>query len=221
MSEVRQRWRLVVRRGEAACELSQRAVETLWEEGLVRAGVPVALTTTGRPRPRIAFAAPVPVGLTAEREPLDVFLVDRLTIADLRTLLHRALPPGHELVDLHDVWIGEPSIAGQVIAADYRVEVAGDPPALGAAVAAILSSGRIDRQRRKGEEGRTYDLRPLIVGLEVRPIDAGSALLRMRLRHDPELGSGRPDEVLAALGERLGGEITVRAIVRERLVLRG
>ncbi len=210
-----------MRRDEAARELAQRDVEALWEEGLVRAGIPMAMTGAGRPRPRIAFAAPVPVGMTADREPIDLFLAARLTIADLRAMLLAALPPGHGLVDLHDVWIGEPSIAGRVVAADYRAEVAVDPAALALAVATLLAVPRLDRLRRKGENGRTYDLRPLIAGLEARATDGGSAVLRMRLRHDPERGTGRPDEVLAALAERLGGEMPVGAVCRERLWLAG
>jgi radical SAM-linked protein len=210
-----------VRRGETARDLVQRDVEALWEEGLVRAGVPVAMAGTGRGRPRIVFAAPVPVGVTADREPIDLFLAARLTIADLRAMLLAALPPGHGLVDLHDVWIGEPSIAGRVVAADYRVEVSVDPTALASAVAALLAAPSLDRPRRKSEDGRTYDLRPLIAGLEARATDGGSAILRMRLRHDPARGTGRPDEVLAVLAARLGAEPRVGAVCRERLWLAG
>ena len=232
MTEVRQRWRLFVRRGEAGRDLAHRDIEALWAEGLARAGVPVALTEGARPRPRIAFAAPVPVGLTAEREPIDLFLAERLTIADLRDRLLAALPPGHELVDLHDVWTGEPSIAGRVTAADYRAEVIEVEPAeLQEAVSRLLGAGRLERPNRKGEAGRTYDLRPLIVRLEARPApDPGpvpepgpvpGSRLWMRLRHHQELGNGRPEEVLAVLGERLGRDVQVRATTRERLWLAG
>ena len=44
--------------------------------------------------------------------------------------------------------------------------------------------------------------------------------LRMTLRHDPERGIGRPDEVLAALADRMGESAAkVTSLVRERLVL--
>ncbi len=234
MAEVRQRWRLFVRRGEAARELAHRDIEALWADGLASAGVPVAMTEGARPRPRISFAAPVPVGLTAEREPIDLFLAERLTIADLRDRLLSALPPGHELVELHDVWTGEPSIAGRVIAADYQARVIGlEPAELREAMSRLLGAPRLERPSRKGEAGRTYDLRPLIMGLEARPgprpcpvpeAATGSgpvALLWMRLRHHQEVGTGRPEEVLAALSERLGRELRVRAMSRERVWLAG
>ena len=38
-------------------------------------------------------------------------------------------------------------------------------------------------------------------------------------RFDPELGSGRPEEVVAALGEVAGVELAVESMVRVRLIL--
>ena len=49
---------------------------------------------------------------------------------------------------------------------------------------------------------------------------AGEAIiLRMTLRHDPEKGVGRPEEVLAALGEAAGETLEPVELVRERLEL--
>jgi hypothetical protein len=45
------------------------------------------------------------------------------------------------------------------------------------------------------------------------------AILRIRTRFEPEAGSGRPDEVVAALADAAGCEITVASIARERLIL--
>jgi hypothetical protein len=41
----------------------------------------------------------------------------------------------------------------------------------------------------------------------------------MTLRHDPERGIGRPEEVMAALGEQLGARLEPASVVRESLVL--
>jgi radical SAM-linked protein len=224
MSETRQRWRLIVRRGPEARGLGQREIESLWAEGLARAGVPVAMTDTARPRPRIAFAAPVPAGALAELEPIDLFLAERLRIAELRPRLLDALPSGHELVDLFDVWVGEPALAARVVAADYRLEVP-DAAGLADACAELLASPRLDRPRRRGEEGRMFDLRPLVASLESQQVGpdraTAGAVIRMRLRHHQELGNGRPDDVLAALADLLGRPLVATETVRERLVLAG
>ena len=44
-------------------------------------------------------------------------------------------------------------------------------------------------------------------------------LVRMRTRFHPELGTGRPEEVLAALAEAAGHPLIAEAIIRERLIL--
>jgi hypothetical protein len=41
----------------------------------------------------------------------------------------------------------------------------------------------------------------------------------MRTLSHPSLGTGRPDEVVAALGDLAGIDLEVRMVVRERLVL--
>jgi len=220
-SEARQRWRLVIRRGDEARDLAHREIEAAWESGLARTNLPVAVTGAARPRPRLVFGAPVPVGVTAERELLDLYLSRRLTITEVREGLLEALPRGHALVELHDVWLGEPSVTGRVIAADYRVELDGPVEPLVDAVAILLAATRLPRPGRKGDAAKAYDLRPLIVSLGVEASPSAGVVMRMRLRHQPEGANGRPDEVLSALGEATGVEIRPRAVVRERLVLAG
>jgi hypothetical protein len=43
-------------------------------------------------------------------------------------------------------------------------------------------------------------------------------VVRVRTRFDPALGTGRPEEVVAALGDVLGHPLEVRSTVRERLL---
>jgi hypothetical protein len=62
-----------------------------------------------------------------------------------------------------------------------------------------------------------YDLRPLLIAIDVRPGPAAS--VRVRTRFHPELGTGRPDEVLAALSEAAGVAVEPVSIVRERLIV--
>ena len=63
-----------------------------------------------------------------------------------------------------------------------------------------------------------YDLRPLLVAVAVS--DPGPpATLTVRTRFHPELGTGRPEEVVGALGDELGQTLVATSIVRERLVL--
>jgi radical SAM-linked protein len=224
----RQRWRILFRRDEDARFLAHLDAMKLWERALRRAGIPVAQTEGMSPRPRIVFAAPLPLGMLAEREIVDIVLSRRLTVADLRARLTASLPPGFGLVDLFDVWLHAPSVASQLTGASYRIDVAGraDAPCGGAQVTraarAILESERLDRRRQKEKKVVAYDLRPLIVSLEVLDwgdADGGAGSIRTVVRHSQDEGTGRPDEVVAALAEAIPAELEVVRAVRERLIL--
>ena len=125
-SEARQRWRLVARRSAEAPSLTQREVAEAWEAAVVASGLPVAFTDAARPRARVSFGAPLPLGIAAEAELIDLVLVERLPAWRVREALIAALPDGWSLVDLYDVWPAGPPLAGRVVAADYRIVLEGD-----------------------------------------------------------------------------------------------
>jgi radical SAM-linked protein len=216
----RQRWRLVLARSADAPRIAGRELTDAWEDALEAAGLPVH-RAAGRSRTRIAFAAPLQLGLAAERELAEVFLAERVPIWRVREALTQRLPAGWRLVDLFDVWVGGPPLAGRVVAADYRIELGDGPDRehLAEAARSLLSARELPRVRQRGEASVAYDLRPLVLDVSVDP-DAGS-VIRTRTRIHPELGTGRPEEVVAALGDRLGRALEVRAIVRERVLLSG
>ena len=186
------------------------------------AGLPLAWTEGATPRPRISYGAPLPVGIVAEGELIDLVLTERWPMWRVREALVRHVPAGWRIVRLEDVWLAGPPLAGRVAAADYRITLLTDPPvaagAVEAACAAVLAAPRLPRERAKGGGTVVYDLRPLL--LDVRVVDAGPPLaLVARTRFHPELGTGRPEEVVAAVAERAGVALSIGAIVRERLLL--
>ena len=160
--------------------------------------------------------------MAAERELVDLLLSERLPIDEVRRGALGALPAGHELRELHDVWLGEPPLPGQVAAAVYRIDLSGTPDtaALAQAASRLLASVSLVRPKPKG--GGNYDLRPLLERIAVEdagPNGRGAVVLSVRTRFDPERGAGRPDEVVAALAELVEEAILADRTVRERLVL--
>jgi radical SAM-linked protein len=240
-AEPRQRWRLVVAREEAARDLLHRDVITAWEAGLLASGLPVGMTETATPRPRITFAAPAQVGVLAERELIDVVLTGLRRIPDVRSAVAAAAPAGYRLVDLYDVWLSSPTLASLVTAADYWVTVAVEAPGEGeagsgaggvpsaggtpsateieAAIGALLAAPRVEHLRSKGGADVAVDIRPHILWLRSGGAVSAAFELWMRLRLGGEGGVGRPDEIVAALGAVLGRRLVPRRIVRERIVL--
>jgi radical SAM-linked protein len=218
-SPPRQRWRLVLARSADATQLAGRELTDAWEQAIEATGLPLHLGA-GRSRTRVALGAPLPVGMAAERELAEVVLSEVLPVWRVRDALIGRLPAGWRLVDLYDVWLGSPALAGRVSGAVYRVVVDGtaDPDAVATAASALLAAERLPRNRLKGGSSVAYDLRPLLA--EIGVVDPGPpVVLRVRTRIHPELGTGRPEEVLAALADRLGCSMTPVSIVRERLIL--
>ncbi len=250
-AEPSQRWRLAYRRRPDAPPLPQRDQNAAWETALISSGLPIAGLDLAVPRPRLVFGASLTVGMPAERELLDLFLVERRSVAEVRERLVASLPTGHELIEVHDVWLGAPALSGQVAAADYRMSVTlvdgamPDGAALMDAARRLLAAAALPRKREKGDRSIPYDLRPLVAGIEVQPGEADGAAvpapadttphgaphgapvpapavqLRIRTRFDPERGVGRPEEVLAALSELAGVPLAAQSITRERLLLSG
>ena len=192
-----------------------------WPALLATTGLPIAGEGAGRAR--VVPACPLPIGIAGEREVVDLYLVERLPAATVRAAVAAVLPAGLSLVDVQDVWVGAPSAPAGVVAADYRVLVAGPPRwVVEGAVLALLGAATLPRERRREKKATAYDLRPLILGLEVRGSDGSGVTLAMRLRHGPD-AVGRPEEVVAALGEPPAGPLPVtpvaRSVVRERVVM--
>ncbi len=255
-----QRWRLTLRRTAESADLNQRDLLACWATTLRAAGLsgstsagaasaastpPVGPDGTGSPtvasappappEPKLVFAAPLPLRTTADRELVDLIVSDRLTSADLRARLTLHLPPGHELVDLYDVWVGEPALPGLVVAADYRVAirpsaVPGGAHEVGPAPAAPIDLADLDQailevlaaevilRERAGKPA--LNIRPLVIGI-TRDRSAVGAVLDLRLRLDPTIGSGRPEDVVVALGSSLRRPLEVVTQHRTRLWLRG
>ena len=221
----RQRWRLFVAvpavAGPGTDGPPHPAAVRSWPALLSSSGLPVAGEGAGKGR--VVPAAPLPLGVAGQREVVDLYLDECLPATVVRAAVAAVLPAGLSLVDLHDVWVGAPSAPAAVVAADYRVLLAGPQRwVVEGAVLALLGATALPRERRREKKATAYDLRPLVLGLEVRGSDAAGVTLAMRLRHAPD-AVGRPEEVVAALSEPpaspLPVALVVRSIVRERVVM--
>jgi radical SAM-linked protein len=190
-------------------------LHSLWERTARRAGLPLAYTQGFHPGPRIQLASALPLGVIGSAEIVDLWLIDSPDSLDLpyKELLQSASPPGLVISSVEIVDEHSPALQTQVIAADYVVTFLEtvSSSAMDEAISGLLDAASLPRERR----GKTYDLRPLIESLEFHP-GQGSIPSRLLMRLAAREGAtGRPEEVLAALGIPLE---TAR-IERTRLIL--
>ncbi|GAB4495967.1 MAG: TIGR03936 family radical SAM-associated protein [Anaerolineales bacterium] len=168
-----------------------------WERTIRRAGLPLSYSEGFTPRPKMHLAAALPLGFTSICELLDVWLDVDLPLPEVEAALKSAAPPGIFIRGLAAIAASEKKLQTLVDSAEYHALLLDPAPAnLREQIAALLASESVPRTRRD----KPYDLRPLLLGLAARPLDAeGRAALWMHLRAR-ESATGRPEEVLLALG---------------------
>ena len=173
----------------------------VWERVCRRAGLPLATSHGFSPRPKIALAAPLAVGVTSEAELLDILLTARIDLDNVMRRLSAELTPGLRVIEIREGLLKQPSLQSMLRAASYEVE-APDTRSVTewqAAIAELLARDEIAWSHQRGKELKSYDLRPLVLEVELVSVSDGVATLAMRLRND-ERGAGRPEQVMLALG---------------------
>lgn len=234
--EPRQRWRAVFGRTVDAASLPHREVVEALEDALAASALPILRDTRRGGRARLTFGAPLPIGMVVDHEQFDLWLTELRPLPEVREAVSATFAPGYQLGDIYDVWLGAPALPASVVGAEYLVDVASTLSLedLQLAVTHLLAAARLPRERTKGTGVVAYDLRPLIAGIHVGRTPAGGTLagstaagttpaatstLRMEVRFDPTLGSGRPEEVVAALAAVANGSIEAVSTRRSRLIL--
>jgi len=195
------RYRITFSKGDEVQFISHLDVVRAWERALRRADVGLAYSHGFSPHARLFFASALPVGVTGRAELLDVLLDRRLELRELAMRLTAQLPPGLALSSVAEVPMEWPSLPAQVRAAEYEVcvESASSGKELAMRVQTLLAATSLPRATERDGKQRTYDLRPLIQKLELAGKRSRLFVVRMRLQTDGQ-GTGRPDEVMAALG---------------------
>lgn len=198
------RVRMVYARRDALRYVSHLEMQMVWERTLRRAGVPLAYSKGFNPHPRLHFASALPLGFLSRCEITDFWLelpagAPPPDPAQLFAQVQASAPPGLEILRADLVPLNLPPLQTLVQSAEYVARPLDPTPAAGLLprVAELLNAAELPRERR----GKSYDLRPLIETLEVRTEREGeqSACLFMRLAAR-EGATGRPEEVLAAMG---------------------
>jgi hypothetical protein len=241
-----QRLRITFSRGDEMKYITHLDLMRFWERALRRAGVPIAYSEGFSPHAQIAMAAPLPVGTTSDAELMDVFLAQPMTPRELTRRVAPELPAGAAVVTAEEVGMALPALQAEVRFAEYLVDLVilseakdlaapGDTHANSAevelqprpaavvagstdvseAIERFMAADTIPWEHKREDEVRSYDIRALVDRIDVLDRDGERIRLRMRLRNDSS-GSGRPEQVVAALG--LGAPARIH---RTKLVLAG
>ena len=196
-----QRLRLTFSKDGPARYISHLDLARTLERALNRARIPVAYTQGFNRRPRMQMATALPLGYTSEYELADILLMEKMEPGTAQQQLMARMAPGINISQVEEVPISGPSLQSITQSSSY-VATPLDPvdfAELQAKVASMLAAESLEKVREKQGKKKTYDLRPLILDLSTTQDENGQVYIYMNLCLEPSR-TGRPDEVLEALG---------------------
>jgi len=165
-----------------------------WERTIRRARLPIQYSLGFNPRPKINLALPLPLGLTSEAEIMDLIFEKYVPVINIEKKLINALPPGLQVLKISEIRIDAPKLQKRIFAAEYTATF--NTNITETEIRSLLRTNQIYRERR----GKTYDLRPLILDLSTLP-QGNESQIQLYMKLSARDGAtGRPDEVLNALG---------------------
>jgi radical SAM-linked protein len=213
-----QRLRIRFSREEEIKYISHLDLMRLWQRALNRAGIAVAYSEGFNPHPRMSLAAPLALGVTSEAELMDIFLEKWSSPHAFTGAVSRQLPPGVKIGGVFNTPLTLPSLQSQVRFAEYAVTLETDKtqPDIMKAIDELLKKESLPWEHQRDTGPRRYDLRKLIDEIWLAEQHDGRCTIGMRLRCDSS-GSGRPEQVAAALGF----DKYPLSIHRTRLILQG
>ena len=193
----KQRLRIRYTRDETLKYIGHLDMARTWQRIARRANLPLTYSEGFNPQPRMSFAAALPVGCTSDHEELDLVLWPPLAIAEVQERLDRALPAGMRVTSIAEMLLNAPALQMQLTAAEFEFTVQDESAVelVKERVPQLLAADEVMRDRR----GKVYNLRPLVQALTIEPQSETMVKVRARLQATPE-GTGRPDELAAALG---------------------
>ena len=187
------RVRITFSKTDALRYIGHLDLNTIWERGTRRAGLPLAYSQGFHPQPKIHIASALPLGFSSRCEVLDMRLNEEMDLTELPKRLQAAMPTGIGILKVESVDERAPAIQTQVLSAEYEVTLteAVDGSEMKRRIEELLASTTLPRERRS----KKYDLRPLIEELKI--LSGNKIFMRLSAR---EGATGRPDEVLDVLG---------------------
>ena len=196
-----QRLRIRFCRGVEIKFVSHLDIIRLWQRALHRAEIPLVYSEGFNPRPRISLAVPLAIGVTSEAELMDIFCTKWVSPHWFTAAVSRQLPPSIKILQVYPIALSQPSLQSQVRYVEYKVEVETEkePTDIESGLSCLLSADHLPWQHQRDTGIRSYDLRALIDNLWLIDCHRPYYTIGMRLRCDNS-GSGRPEQVTAALG---------------------
>ncbi len=173
-------------------------LQKLWERVCRRTELRIAYTLGFHPQARIQQAAPLPLGFSSKTEIVDIWLDEENEISGIQGKMNLALPEGLEILSINNISLHEPALQNRMISSIYQVELSLglSKDSIEQKIIQILAVEELTISKRE----KSFNLRERIENIELFENDSSGQLsLMMRLSQRSD-STGRPDDVLKAMG---------------------
>ncbi len=215
------RVRMEFSKGDQVRFLSHLDMIKAFERAIRRAEIPIAFSEGFNPHPRMNFASAVAVGVTSEREYVDIELRPGADTNDIVERLAQALPPGICVKRGQPVPDSTPALMAEVNRAVYKVIAAPKGPIdsglLETKLNDFMNRPEVVVTKRTKKGPRQKDIRPGIVGLQ--GTTENSTVDFSIITFTGSEGNIRPEEVVYAFTEWSGLPLDGDSLYIRRIAL--
>lgn len=205
--------------------LSHLDMVRLVERSLRRGAIPLKFSQGFNPHPKIAFAAPLSVGLTSDYELVDIELTEEIDLVAFKEMFPTIFPGGIEFVRAQHLEQSK-SLMSLVSDCAYAVKVMGSPEVL--RVFAKMAENVMNKEelnvikksKEKRKPDKTVNIRPQIKELSVLDQSDEEVVLRMKLATG-SAANLKPETVVAVIAEAAEINIDPYDIRIHRVMLYG
>lgn len=195
------RIRIAFRQEGPARFVSHLDIMRAFQRAARRAGLRPVYTKGFNPRPKMSFAAPLPVGMSGAQELVDIDFADDVTPREVTDALGAQMPAGLAILKSRRIAGKTAALMSRLDWAVYtargRLDERPTADELNRRIETLLNRGEIFVERKTGKGIKRRDIRPGIRRLTGRVKNEEIEFL-MELQSGSR-GNIRPDEVLSAL----------------------
>ncbi|HAF61337.1 MAG TPA: hypothetical protein DCK95_03310 [Anaerolineaceae bacterium] len=169
-------------------------VQRIWERTLRRAGIKIAYSHGFHPQAKIQQASPLPLGFESSAEIVDIWISADSDTKITEEDLNHYLPEGLSISYLEFIDPGNSSLQPLLFSSDYEIHFFDKKSLeeLECIRQQVINSSTIIFTKHNGKQ---YDLKPLILNMEIHSHPQNGDYLSMKLSSQIN-STGRPDHVL-------------------------
>ncbi len=184
---------------------------------IMRSGLPVKYSQGFNPHQKITFSLPLSIGVTGERECVDIDFEDGASNEEIMERLNQNLPP-----DIRIISVGTPvKSANDIVSAEYEINLISDEPINSADVEEFFGRDEViilKKTKKKGEQ--PANLMDFVKGCTIEKSEETEDGFLIKLRLILSAGGQsnlKPEIAVKALADNIKPKITAYDINRSRI----